>query len=44
MEEAVLEGLGGVVEEVSGVFKMLNEGDLWRGDMGVAYAALSPLS
>jgi alkylation response protein AidB-like acyl-CoA dehydrogenase len=41
---AVPEALGGAAEQVSVVSQMLIAEDLARGDMGLAYAALSPLS
>ncbi|MDH3845808.1 MAG: acyl-CoA dehydrogenase family protein, partial [Myxococcales bacterium] len=41
---AVPEVLGGAAERVSAVSQMLIAEDLARGDMGLAYAALSPLS
>ncbi len=41
---AVPEVLGGAAERVSAVSQMLIVEDLARGDMGLAYAALSPLS
>lgn len=41
---AVPEVLGGAAETVSAVSQMLIAEDLARGDMGLAYAALSPLS
>lgn len=41
---AVPEALGGEAEEVSTVSQMLIVEDLARGDMGLAYAALAPLS
>jgi alkylation response protein AidB-like acyl-CoA dehydrogenase len=41
---AVPEALGGAAEHVSAVSQMLIVEDLARGDMGLAYAALSPLS
>jgi alkylation response protein AidB-like acyl-CoA dehydrogenase len=41
---AVPEGMGGAAEQVSAVSQMLIAEDLARGDMGLAYAALSPLS
>jgi len=41
---AVPEVLGGATERVSAVSQMLIAEDLARGDMGLAYAALSPLS
>jgi len=41
---AVPESLGGAAEQVSAVSQMLIAEDLARGDMGLAYAALSPLS
>jgi len=44
MEMAVPEALGGAAEQVSAVSQMLVAEDLARGDMGLAYAALSPLS
>jgi alkylation response protein AidB-like acyl-CoA dehydrogenase len=44
MAMAVPEGLGGAAEQVSAVSQMLIAEDLARGDMGLAYAALSPLS
>lgn len=44
MAMAVPESLGGTAEEMSGVSQMLMAEDLARGDMGLAYAALSPLS
>ena len=40
----VPETLGGAAEQVSAVSQMLIAEDLARGDMGLAYAALSPLS
>jgi alkylation response protein AidB-like acyl-CoA dehydrogenase len=44
MAMAVPEALGGAAEHVSAVSQMLIVEDLARGDMGLAYAALSPLS
>ena len=41
---SVPEALGGAAEQVSAVSQMLIAEDLARGDMGLAYAALSPLS
>ncbi len=41
---AVPEVLGGAAEHASAVSQMLIAEDLARGDMGLAYAALSPLS
>jgi alkylation response protein AidB-like acyl-CoA dehydrogenase len=41
---AVPEALGGAAEQVSAVSQMLIVEDLARGDMGLAYAALAPLS
>jgi alkylation response protein AidB-like acyl-CoA dehydrogenase len=41
---AVPEVMGGAAEQVSAVSQMLVAEDLARGDMGLAYAALSPLS
>ncbi|MDH4282954.1 MAG: acyl-CoA dehydrogenase family protein [Myxococcales bacterium] len=41
---AVPEALGGAAEKVSAVSQMLIAEDLARGDMGLAYAVLSPLS
>lgn len=41
---SVPEALGGEAEQVSAVSQMLIVEDLARGDMGLAYAALSPLS
>jgi alkylation response protein AidB-like acyl-CoA dehydrogenase len=41
---AVPEVMGGAAEQVSAVSQMLIAEDLARGDMGLAYAALSPLS
>lgn len=41
---AVPEAKGGAAEQVSAVSQMLIAEDLARGDMGLAYAALSPLS
>ncbi len=41
---SVPESLGGAAERVSAVSQMLIVEDLARGDMGLAYAALSPLS
>lgn len=41
---AVPESLGGAAEQMSAVSQMLIAEDLARGDMGLAYAALSPLS
>ena len=41
---AVPEALGGAAERASVVSQMLIAEDLARGDMGLAYAALSPLS
>jgi len=41
---AVPEVMGGAAERVSAVSQMLVAEDLARGDMGLAYAALSPLS
>ena len=41
---SVPEALGGAAEKVSAVSQMLIVEDLARGDMGLAYAALSPLS
>lgn len=41
---SVPEALGGAAERVSAVSQMLIVEDLARGDMGLAYAALSPLS
>ena len=41
---AVPEVMGGAAEQVSAVSQMLVVEDLARGDMGLAYAALSPLS
>jgi alkylation response protein AidB-like acyl-CoA dehydrogenase len=41
---AVPEVMGGAAEQVSAVSQMLITEDLARGDMGLAYAALSPLS
>jgi alkylation response protein AidB-like acyl-CoA dehydrogenase len=41
---AVPEALGGAAEGVSAVSQMLVAEDLARGDMGLAYAALAPLS
>jgi alkylation response protein AidB-like acyl-CoA dehydrogenase len=41
---AVPEAMGGAAEEVSAVSQMLIVEDLARGDMGLAYAVLSPLS
>ena len=41
---AVPEPMGGAAEQVSAVSQMLIAEDLARGDMGLAYAALSPLS
>lgn len=41
---SVPEVLGGEAEQVSAVSQMLMIEDLARGDMGLAYAALSPLS
>jgi alkylation response protein AidB-like acyl-CoA dehydrogenase len=41
---AVPEAMGGAAEHVSAVSQMLIVEDLARGDMGLAYAALSPLS
>lgn len=41
---SVPEGLGGDAEQVSAVSQMLIAEDLARGDMGLAYAALAPLS
>ena len=41
---SVPETLGGAAEQVSAVSQMLIAEDLARGDMGLAYAALSPLS
>jgi len=41
---SVPEGLGGDAEQVSAVSQMLITEDLARGDMGLAYAALAPLS
>lgn len=41
---AVPEAMGGAAEQVSAVSQMLVVEDLARGDMGLAYAALSPLS
>jgi len=41
---AVPEAMGGAAEQVSAVSQMLVAEDLARGDMGLAYAALSPLS
>jgi alkylation response protein AidB-like acyl-CoA dehydrogenase len=41
---SVPEALGGVAEQPSAVSQMLIIEDLARGDMGLAYAALSPLS
>jgi hypothetical protein len=41
---AVPEAMGGASEHVSAVSQMLIVEDLARGDMGLAYAALSPLS
>ena len=41
---AVPEAMGGAAERVSAVSQMLIVEDLARGDMGLAYAALSPLS
>ncbi len=41
---AVPEVLGGAAERVSAVSQMLVAEDLARGDMGMAYGALSPLS
>ena len=44
VQMAVPEGLGGAAESASAVSQMLVAEDLARGDMGLAYAALSPLS
>jgi alkylation response protein AidB-like acyl-CoA dehydrogenase len=44
IEMAVPETMGGAAERVSAVSQMLITEDLARGDMGLAYAALSPLS
>lgn len=41
---AVPESLGGTAEKMSAVSQMLMAEDLGRGDMGLAYAALCPLS
>ena len=41
---SVPEAMGGAAERVSAVSQMLIVEDLARGDMGLAYAALSPLS
>ncbi|MFW2388944.1 MAG: acyl-CoA dehydrogenase family protein [Polyangiales bacterium] len=41
---SVPEALGGEAEQVSAVSQMLIAEDLARGDMGLAYAALAPLS
>jgi alkylation response protein AidB-like acyl-CoA dehydrogenase len=41
---SVPEALGGAAEQVSAVSQMLIAEDLARGDMGLAYAALAPLS
>ena len=41
---SVPEALGGAAEHVSAVSQMLIAEDLARGDMGLAYAALAPLS
>ena len=41
---SVPEALGGTAEQLSAVSQMLIVEDLARGDMGLAYAALSPLS
>ncbi len=41
---SVPEALGGAAEQVSAVSQMLIAEDLARGDMGLAYAALGPLS
>ena len=41
---SVPEQMGGAAEQVSAVSQMLIAEDLARGDMGMAYAALSPLS
>ena len=41
---SVPEALGGEAEQVSAVSTMLIAEDLARGDMGLAYAALAPLS
>lgn len=41
---SVPEALGGEAEQVSAVSQMLIVEDLARGDMGLAYAALSPMS
>ena len=41
---AVPEALGGMAEQVSAVSQMLIAEDLGRGDMGLAYAAMAPLS
>lgn len=44
VQMAVPETLGGAAESVSAVSQMLVAEDLARGDIGLAYAALSPLS
>jgi alkylation response protein AidB-like acyl-CoA dehydrogenase len=44
VEMAVPESLGGAAESASAVSQMLVAEDLSRGDAGLAYAALSPLS
>jgi alkylation response protein AidB-like acyl-CoA dehydrogenase len=44
MAMAVPETMGGAAERVSAASQMLIAEDLARGDMGLAYAALSPLS
>lgn len=44
VQMAVPESLGGAVDHTSAVSQMLIAEDLARGDMGLAYAALAPLS
>ncbi len=44
METSVPESFGGAAERSSAVSQMLVAEDLARGDMGLAYAALAPLS